>query len=264
MRGQGYFDKRNGVPGRGSDNESECKEVGIMTMAKWWDHGMRVVLLLVALSLSACASTLRYVSNPSPLPPDLGVSSGTEELNVSLNYVIVPNGSGAWVKGARWDEYILTIRNFSDKPLTIKRIQLIDSRGIYVEGTNPYSQVAILLAESIKNRGNEPWIDPMMARELPWLIMTAPLIVVGGGVFWLIDSKKREHREKIEKELTRREQGLALFRSPLAGNATITGSVFFPIVPNPKTLVINYQWQDEMKTLEVSLEKLASLHIVPE
>jgi len=260
MRGQGYFDKRNGVPGRGSDNESECKEVGIMTMAKWWDHGMRVVLLLVALSLSACASTLRYVSNPSPLPPDLGVSSGTEELNVSLNYVIVPNGSGAWVKGARWDEYILTIRNFSDKPLTIKRIQLIDSRGIYVEGTNP-SQ-----AES-KPRGND-WLLELLLGDPYVLIMAAPLIVVGSGVYWLIkpqsDKKHREHREhreKIEKEFTRR---LAVSRSPLAGNAMITGSVFFPIVPNPKTLVINYQWQDEMKTLEVSLEKLASLHIVPE
>ncbi|MBI4640970.1 MAG: hypothetical protein HY731_09760 [Candidatus Tectomicrobia bacterium] len=175
---------------------------------------------------------------------------------MSLNYVIVPDGPGAWVKGARWDEYILTIRNFSDKPLTIERIQLIDSRGIYVEGTSP-SQ-----AES-KPRGNDWLLAPLMDPYI--LIMAAPLIVVGSGIYWLIkpqsDKKKRERREKIEKEFTRR---LAVFRSPLAGNATITGSVFFPIVPNPKTLVINYQWQDEMKTLEVSLEKLASLHIVPE
>jgi len=51
----------------------------------------------------------------------------------------------------------------------------------------------------------------------------------------------------------------------MSGGGSITGSGFFPLVPSPKALAIDYMTQTkpypQMGVLEVPLEKLAGLHI---
>ncbi len=111
----------------------------MMRTRQWWMTFCKPVFVLFLCSLAACATTGRYITTPSAPPPDLGIAASTEELRASLDYVLIPNGPGAWVKEARWDEYVLTIRNFFAAPFTVDKIRLIDPRGLYMESTvNPW------------------------------------------------------------------------------------------------------------------------------
>lgn len=229
---------------------------------------MKLISLLVAILFlfSGCASS-RYITNPSTIPPDLGISSQDNNINVSLKYLILPNGDGAWVKDARWDEYVFTVRNISDKPLTVERIRLIDPRGLYIErGVDP-SQLETLsetLAKEYKDMGimiaAETAIPVAFAAGAVGMgaMVLAPVALVGGGL-WYLGKKHADVKdfENINKEFNRRQ----LTSFTLSSNATITGSAFFPMIPNPKALVVDYRIGSEMKVIEVSLEKLAGLHV---
>jgi len=68
-------------------------------------------------------------------------------------------------------------------------------------------------------------------------------------------------REAIQAEFTKRR----IQYLTMSGGGSITGSGFFPLVPSPKALAIDYVTQTkpypQMGILEVPLEKLVGLHI---
>ena len=115
-----------------------------------------VVVVMLVVFLTACATSSRYIDAPAAPPPELGISYSDDNLGVSVNSLILPGGPGSWVKGARWDEYVLTIRNLSDKPLTVEKIQLIDPRGVYItSGVNPgqLEKLSEAMMEEYKDMG---------------------------------------------------------------------------------------------------------------
>lgn len=222
---------------------------------------------------SACASSSRYIATPTTPPPDLDISCKDNNLGVTLNYLILPDGPGAWVKGARWDEYILTIRSICDKPLTVEKVRLIDPRGLYIEtGINPeqLETLSEAMAEQYKDIGITVAIGiaPSVVAgaavaagafgTAAGAVVLAPVAIIAAPVYFFgKQHAKQKDKEAIQKEFTRRR--LSTFT--LSGNATITGSTFYPIIPNPKALVIDYRIGSELKMLEVSLEKLKGLHV---
>ena len=84
-------------------------------------------------------------------------------------------------------------------------------------------------------------------------------IVALGGIIWMADQTLSEQRnkEKIESEFKRRD----VSRITIAGNTLITGSVFYPIVPNPKALAIDYKIGSTSDALEVPLGSVSSIHM---
>lgn len=231
-------------------------------------------MFTLILFLSACASSSRYISSPSAPPPDLGLSCQDSDLSVTLNYLILPDGPGSWVKGARWDEYVLTVRNLCEKTLTVEKLRLIDPRGLYIDsGIDPkqlekmseammkeYKDVGIMVAI-----GAAPSVvaGAAVAAGAFGTAMSAavlaPVALVGAPIYYF--GKKhadQKDREAVESEFTRRKLSCPM---SLSGAATIEGSVFYPIIPNPKALVIDYRIGNEMKVLEVSLDKLKGLHV---
>jgi len=231
--------------------------------------GSAVVIVLMVIFFSACASNSRYISKPTVPPPDLSISSRDDNLGLNLNYVIVPDGPGSWVKGARWDEYVLTVRNISNKPVTVESIRLIDPRGLYIESNiNPWQleKASEALAEQYKDMGISTTIAVAAqaagyaaAAAGAWAVVPVTGLAMPAYLFGKEHSQVKD-REEIEREFTRRQ--LSTFT--LSGNATIQGSALFPIIPNPKALVVDYRIGNKMRTLEVSLEKLQGLHIAPD
>ena len=235
-------------------------------------NGVITIMFMISF-LSGCATTgSRYIAVPSAPPPTLRISSTDDRLNISLDYIIIPNGPGAWVKDAGWDEYVITVRNISDKTLTVERIRLIDPRGLYIDsGINPFQLETLseALVEQYKDAGIAVVIGAVPAVVTGVAagagaigtavgaatvgVITAPLVPI-----YLLGRQhaKVKDQEAIIREFTRRR--LSTFT--LSGNATISGSVFFPIIPNPKALVVNYRIGNDMKVLEVPLEKLKGLH----
>ena len=91
-------------------------------------------------------------------------------------------------------------------------------------------------------------------------MVLAPAAAIAAPIYFLGKQQADlRDQENIRREFTRRR----LTTFTLSGNATILGSVFFPIIPNPKTLVVDYRVGSDMKVLEISLEKLTGLHVGP-
>ena len=97
-----------------------------------------LTILLVALTFTACSSS-RRIEAPSATGPEMNLSSANEDLGLSLRYILVPNGPGAWVKDAQWHEYQFTVRSLSDKTVSIERIHIVDPRGLFIDSSaNPF------------------------------------------------------------------------------------------------------------------------------
>jgi len=233
-----------------------------MNRLRKWKFGIAVMCIVF---LSGCATT-RFIANPAP-PKELKLSGKDQNFEVVLDYIILPNGPGSWVKNALWDEYVLTLRNLSDKDVTAERFRIVDPRGVYVNsGFNPLQleSASRMLANTYQDIGITTAVGVgSEALLLAGGLAMAPVALVALPVYEVCSMGKMfsetQDSEKIGKEFTRR----MLVAVDLSGNATVTGSIFFPIIPSPKSLVIEYRMKSETKTLEISLEKLAGLHVAP-
>ena len=237
-----------------------------LSLPKRWRQGIRAACVTVALlSLSACAG--RYLGTPATadLPP-LGLSARTKELSVTLNHVITPNGPGSWVKAARWDEYVVTVRSLSSQPLTIEKIQLVDQGGVYRDSDGDpqrLAKVSDALLEKYQDRLVEKSHIPIVigaaaaGAASPVLL---PVALVGAPAYLLTKHITQEKdRDNIEREFAQRQLAL----STLAGYTTVTGSRFFPTVPKPKAFVVTYRVHQRISLLQIPLPTLLGLHAAP-
>lgn len=92
----------------------------------------RGLCLLVLSLLGGCATT-RHIANPQSPPPELGLRAAMEDVEVKIHHVIVPDGPGSWVQGAKWTEWVVSIANRGQGDVAIGRISVIDSSGVYVD-----------------------------------------------------------------------------------------------------------------------------------
>ena len=75
------------------------------------------------LGLFGCVATkYEAAKQGAPQPTLLYLEAATPPLEVGLRSVIVDGGPGSWKMAALWDEYVVTIRNQSEKPLTISEM----------------------------------------------------------------------------------------------------------------------------------------------
>jgi formylmethanofuran dehydrogenase subunit D len=205
-------------------------------------------------------------------PPRLDIPQSDENLNVSIDQLVITNGPGSWVQNAGWDEYILTVRNVAADRVSITQVRLIDPRGVYVDRqVNPLmlQKMSIMLGEEYKSMGVEV-VATVGTTTLATLAPLAaapvlPLVALASPIYTLVNMKSQaENSENIQAEFERRQFGqINMFT--LAPAATASGSIFVPIVPNPKALVIDYTTEvggtPQRKVLELSLEKLQGLHV---
>src|SRR5450631_789253 len=81
------------------------------------------------LALSGCLAT-KYQAAQKGVPPTLlSIASSAPPIDVGLRSVIVYGGPGSWKRRALWDEYVVTIHNESEKPLTVSVATLSDISG---------------------------------------------------------------------------------------------------------------------------------------
>jgi len=232
-----------------------------------------IFLIIVFFVFNGCASS-RLVEKPTENSPDLHMSSNNEQINMSLNNVLIPNGPGSWIKDAKWDEYVVTITNLSSKPLSIAKFSLVDPRGIYLDaGTDVITleKTSERLAKAYKEAG----IDFAIGAAPTALVvagMAAGTVgaVVGATVLLpvAIVAAPIAYFSRQNAEIKDREDVLAEFNhrrlangTTITGNATITGSLFFPMVPNPQVLVMEYRIDNTISTIELKTQKIQGIHV---
>ena len=242
------------------------------------------LVAVMALSLSVAGLFTGCVSNKykmaksgTALPQLLNVAFASAPLEATLNSVITFNGPGSWKRDAFWDEYVVTLHNPGNQPLTVTTAGLTDFAGL------------------ARTAGGEPWGLENESRTLErkykdagmaFVRYTAPgLLIVGTGTaaaasagflsagagaagaaivvvlpIYYIGVVVINHKNKaaMSGEFNRRRLVLPL---TLAAGETRTGSFFFPMVPSPRSLGLRWSTATASGESVLPLDFLHGLHV---
>jgi hypothetical protein len=234
--------------------------------------------LAVALLLGGCVSS-RYEEAPKKTPPPqmLNVAFAPAPLQATLKTVITYNGPGSWKKNSFWDEYVVTLHNPGQQPLVVSAATLTDFAG------TPLSP------------GSDPWALEKQSKTLEqkyrsagvaFVRYTAPaVLIVGAGIAIISDvgifsaaagtaaaatlvalplyyatvlTMNHYNKVDMEKEFNRRRLALPLTLEP---GDKVTGSLFFPMVPNPRSLGLHWSTDTGSGEAVLPLDFLHGLHV---
>jgi hypothetical protein len=237
-----------------------------------------LLMLSLALLLSGCVSN-RFKQAPKDTPPpqSLNVAFAPSPLMAELTTLITYNGPGSWKRDAFWDEYVVTLLNPGNQPLTIASAVLVDYAG------------------TARSAGAKPWVlekeSKTMERQyqeagLAFVRYTGPAVLIAGAgaaaiasagvfsssagliggativalpVYYLaVLSINKDNRMAMEREYERRRIVLPLILEP---GETKSGSFFFPMVPGP--LSLNLHWSTGATTGDsvLPLDFIKGLHL---
>ena len=249
------------------------------------------LLFLLSLSLTGCGGT-KVLKDPEPLVLTESLASAKDEnLQATLEWVIVRDGPGTWARNADWDEYLLTISNESTEPLRVTGLTVVDMQEIdVVPGTNRKELVKATKkalkrykgsgVEVKAGRGTGTMIAAGVGATVVGvgvgaaaamgsalgagagvgtagavaggLLLIGPALAVGGVVRGMNNSA-------VSDEIEERQTLLPLTVEP--GTQT-QADVFFPISPSPQRVVLTYSDSSGEHRLVIDTsEVLKGLHI---
>lgn len=222
---------------------------------------LAIYFCLTAL-LTGCATT-RYISNPTTPPQDLGLVGSTDDLEIKLHYVIVPDGPGSWIQGAKWNEWVLSIKNLTQSDVTVEKISLIDPRGVYVR--SEYGSVDEL--ESAAERAQTHYASlygstavgsALVGAAMPLMAAGIPIGPIGALPYFLLSSSQAQGRDAVQAEFQKRRLPLPL---ELSSGGSLRGGVFLPLVPQPQALVVTYRKgrSETESQIKMRLDKISNL-----
>lgn len=209
--------------------------------------------------------------------PRLGFTAADENVRLTLDSLILPNSPGTWLEDAPWDEYQISVHNLSGQPVRIDQVQMIDPRGVYLRaGMDPevLESESERLVEGYKDAGismaisaapgalaGAAFASGAFGTALGLSFLGPAAAIAGPAYFFYRRHERAKDSEKIDAEFARR----ALPAATLAANGVLQGSAFFPIIPQPQALLVDYWLGTERRTVLLSLEEeLAGLHVMQE
>jgi hypothetical protein len=228
--------------------------------------------------LTGCVSAnYKFAGKDTPPAHALNVHFPPAPLEANLASVITDGGPGSWKREAFWDEYVLTLHNTGDQPLQVASVTLVDFAGTSRSaGDDPWAleresktlerkyrdsgmAFARIAAPRILVASAEPVVIASAgigaAGAAAAATATAVALPVYGLAIWGIN---RHHKSAIKAEFNRRRLPLPL---SLAPGETRTGSLFFPMVPNPRSIGLNYSNESGTGDAVLPLDFLRGLHV---
>src|ERR1700674_1691672 len=228
--------------------------------------------------LTGClAANYKLAGKDTPPARALTVHFAPAPLDANLSNVITDGGPGSWKREAFWDEYVVALHNTGDQPLQVASVTLVDFAGTSrTAGDDPwaleresktlerkYRDAGMAFARIAAPRVLVTTAEPVVAANVGLgtvgaaaaATATAVALPVYGLAIWGIN---RHHKAAIRAEFNRRRLPLPL---TLAPGQTRTGSLFFPMVPNPRSLDLN--WSNESGTGDpvLPLDFLRGIHV---
>ena len=235
-----------------------------------------------ALCLTTGCLSPKYKRASKKTPPafTLNVNFPPAPLETTLNTLIISGGPGSWKKEAFWDEYVVTFHNSRDQPFQVASVELMDFTGSPKQpGEDPWKlereskslakryqdagmtvvRVAAprVLVSAAESSGAASAAIGGAGAATAATATAAALPVYGATVLGI----NLHNRKAIMTEFNRRRLRLPLV---LAAGETRTGSLFFPMVPNPQSLIVS--WSSESGDSRVGdsvlpLDFLRGLHV---
>lgn len=236
------------------------------------------LLLLAALPFTGCVSNkYKEAKKDTPPPQLLNVAFASAPLEATLNTVITYNGPGSWKRDAFWDEYVVTLRNPGSQPLTVSAVSLTDFAGaLRPDGGDPWALEK--QSKTLEQKYHDAGVAFVRYTTPGVLIVGAGAAAIGSaGVFsaafttiagatlialpvYYAGVLTINHQNKVamQKEFSRRRLELPL---TLAPGETRTGSCFFPMGPNPRSLALHWSNESGRGDTVLPLDFLRGLHI---
>ena len=242
--------------------------------------GRPVALALAAMSvclLAACVSPKYQRADKNAVPVPLNVKFPASALGASLYTEISDGAPGSWKREAFWDEYVVTLHNRGDQSLKVTSMTLTDYKGAPVPaGSDPWAlekeskslerryrdagvAFARMAAPRVVATTAEPGIVASAGIGSAGAATAATATAVAIPVYGLTVFGINMHNKKaIKKEFDRRRLPLPMTLGP---GETRTGSIFFPMIPNPQALTL--RWTDTVGDGETVLDLhfLEGLHV---
>jgi hypothetical protein len=212
----------------------------------------------------------------TPPPKVLNVPFAPAQLEAALYTVITYNGPGSWKRNAFWDEYVVTLRNAVSQPINITAADLTDFSGtVQYAGENPWAL----------EKESKTLEERYRAAGIAFVRYGAPAVVILGTGTWVVSATLYgtagavaasatlvalpvyyvgvvmiNHYNKVamEKEFSRRRLALPVVLAP---GETRTGSLFFPMVPSPRSLALHWTSESGPGDSVLALDFLHDLHV---
>lgn len=241
------------------------------------------ILLSLAFLSTGCVSN-RYRKSPKNTPPPklLNMGFAPAPLEGTLASLITFNGPGSWKRNSFWDEYVISLHNPGSQPLTVTSAELLGQAGAgYPPGDKPwilekqsktleqkykevglafvrYTAPGVLIAGTGLGIAVSSGIG-IMGPASAGASMAAGATVVALPLYYLaVVGTNIENRKRMELEFNRRIIRLPL---TLAPGETRTGSLFFPMVPSPRSLNLHWSYGPTTGESVLSLDFLKGLHL---
>ena len=199
----------------------------------------------------------------------------------TLAALITYGGPGSWKREALWDEYVVTLENRGERPLTIDSATLAGSAGTpYAAGSDPWAleKQSKKLEKQYRDRGEAfiraagPGVLIVGAGAATVSAAAGSSALISAGVagaaiaavvvlpvYYLTVFGINHHNKKaVMTEFKRRRLPLPL---TLAPGENRTGSLFYPMVRSPSSLALYWSNESGSATAVLPLEFLQSLHV---
>lgn len=274
------------VPAPGNQFDKKASRHQLSDFRNWvhlhWGFIIATTLILSFLILfgAGCTSSTKYLlskSGPTPPIPFEIEATATQETEATLHTVILCRGPGSWKEKALWDEYVLTVNNLSELPVTILEARLIDLQetpqnpGIdpwelekqSAENWKHYAEAGLHLAAGTLGAAGAASLFAFEYALLGSstggvLLAIVPVVVVVTA--WDSKTTNAQNKQSVEAEFDRRRLKLPI---TISGKATASGCLFFPQCPGPITLNLVCERENRQFDLSFDLANsaLATLHI---
>jgi hypothetical protein len=212
--------------------------------------GRSAALLLAAMSiclLAACVSPKYKRSDKNSAPVPLNVKFPSSALEGSLYTEISDGGPGSWKREAFWDEYVVTVHNQGDQALDVTSVTLTDYEGVpRPAGSEPWALEKE--SKTLERRYRDAGVA--FARiAAPRIIATTaePGVVASAGIG--------------STGAAAAATATAVAIPTLGPGESRTGSLFFPMIPNPQGLTLRWTGTAGDGETSLDLHFLQGLHV---
>lgn len=229
---------------------------------------LAIGITLSLVSLFGCGGTkVLKESQPMQITQPLGLASDQQK-TATLDWVIIRDGPGTWAKNADWDEYLLTVSNQSNQPITVTGIIVVDSLDTQIEPESGRKKLVKRSKDTVRRykgsgikvkagRGAGTMLVAGAAvttvgvgavaaagygaamtgtaagtagAAAGGLLLLGPALAVGGIV-------RGVNNSKVNKEIELRQTTLPI---EIPASEEIGLDLFFPLAPSPKRVELTY------------------------
>lgn len=231
--------------------------------------GFALAILLSTCLLSGCGGT-KMLKETQPIQTTQPLSASSDsQVDAVLDWVIIRDGPGTWARNADWDEYLLSVSNRSEQPISVVRLAVVDSLDTRIEPQVGRKQL-VKNSKQTARRYKESGIKVKAGRGVGTmlvagaavtavgvgaasavaygsvmsgagaagsagaaaggLLLLGPALAVGGIV-------RGVNNSKVNNEIERRQTVLPL---EIPASETLGLDVFFPLAPSPSVVELIY------------------------